>query len=387
MGEDDPTDAKERAWIWKRDSETYDVFIGREMKTNSGSVRFSIQAKSGYPDYRIELPSGKRYGFARVHKSGGEWTINGDYQVNLERAPIEITSLSGPTLLNSGEQGTWTASVSGGEGSTSYDWEYRPAGSYSWYDKSCTGSSCSHTFYGDGDTGGIRVTVTKGSESDQATANVYVSLSCDGRICVKSQTEMIAVRGPEVDPQTDRTARLRWDATGPLPAGRFAVEHRRDSTAAWSRIGTVAVADSMEADTTVGPAYRFGTDPLPVGPHQFRLALRAAEKSVSGTTEWTTEAVTARIEMEDDYRLSTYPNPIRDRATVELAVKEAQPVTVAIYDVLGRRVATLLDGPLPAQELRRLRLDATATGLTSGTYFLRVTGEEFAATEQMTVVR
>jgi len=89
--------------------------------------------------------------------------------------PLKVF-LSGPTQLDSGEEGTWTASVSGGgSGNPSYDWEYRPAGSYSWYDKSCTGSSCSHTFYGDGDTGGIRVTVTKGSESDQATTIVYVS--------------------------------------------------------------------------------------------------------------------------------------------------------------------------------------------------------------------
>jgi SOS-response transcriptional repressor LexA len=68
-------------------------------------------------------------------------------------------------------------------------------------------------------------------------------------------------------------------------------------------------------------------------------------------------------------------------------VKERQEVQVRLYDVLGRRVATLHSGPLPAQELRRLRLDVSATGLTSGTYFLRVTGEDFAATRQMTVVR
>ena len=68
-------------------------------------------------------------------------------------------------------------------------------------------------------------------------------------------------------------------------------------------------------------------------------------------------------------------------------MEERQEVQVRLYDVLGRRVATLHSGPLPAQELRRLRLDVSATGLTSGTYFLRVTGEDFVATRQMTVVR
>jgi hypothetical protein len=93
------------------------------------------------------------------------------------------------------------------------------------------------------------------------------------------------------------------------------------------------------------------------------------------------------IELDGAYQLSTYPNPVRKRATVELAVKERQDVQVRLYDVLGRRVATLYSGPLPAQELRRLRLDIPATGLTSGTYFLRATGADFRATERITVVR
>lgn len=100
-----------------------------------------------------------------------------------------------------------------------------------------------------------------------------------------------------------------------------------------------------------------------------------------------TGPVTAKIKMDEAYRLSTYPNPVQQRVTVELAIQERQDVQVRLYDVLGRRVTTLRNGPMPAQELRRLRLDVSATGLTSGTYFLRVRGEDFATTEQITVVR
>ncbi len=92
------------------------------------------------------------------------------------------------------------------------------------------------------------------------------------------------------------------------------------------------------------------------------------------------------IELDGAYQLSTYPNPVRQQAIVELAVQDRQDVSVRLFDVLGRRVATLHSGPLPAQELRRLRLDVSSTGLTSGTYSLRATGEDFAATEQITVV-
>jgi len=379
-----------QGWVWKQGAETYDVFIGRESKTSANSaVRVNLQNEDNqYPDYRIELPSSKRYGFARVHKSGGDWTIDTDYQVNLERAPMQA-SISGPTTLDSGEEGTWTASVTGGSGSPSYDWEYRTPGGSTWYNKNCTGSSCSHTFYGDWEIGGIRTTVTKGSETDEATTYVTVRPNCDGRICVKSRQKVIAVRKPSLQAQGERSTALQW------PAATFVVEHRADSTAAWSTIGTVSTSDSTRSDSTAGLTYRFATDDLEIGTHQFRVGLLQETGSAyhalgTGETRASrryTEPVTATIEMEEAYRLSAYPNPVRERATVELAVKERQDVQVRLYDVLGRQIATLHDGPLPAQELRRLHLDVSSNGLTSGTYFLRATGEDFAATEQMTVVR
>jgi hypothetical protein len=178
--------------------------------------------------------------------------------------------------------------------------------------------------------------------------------------------------------------RLTWRAgRSSLPA-RFVVEHRADTTGAWSEVGTVAAGDSVRADSTASPTYRFEAEDLAVGVHQFRLAV--APEDEAGAKQ-TTGPVTARIELKEAYRLQSYPNPARERATVELAVKERQDVTVAVYDVLGRRVTTLHRGRLPAQETKRLSLGASEAGLTSGTYFVRVQGEGFAATERLTVVR
>jgi hypothetical protein len=72
---------------------------------------------------------------------------------------------------------------------------------------------------------------------------------------------------------------------------------------------------------------------------------------------------------------------------VELAVKERQPVTIRLYDVLGRQVETLHRGPVPAHTDRRLRVDVSEMELSSGTYFLRVRGETFTATTKLTVAR
>ncbi|MEP0548440.1 MAG: T9SS type A sorting domain-containing protein [Rhodothermales bacterium] len=45
---------------------------------------------------------------------------------------------------------------------------------------------------------------------------------------------------------------------------------------------------------------------------------------------------------------AVYPNPARDRATVAFSLAEPGPVRLAVYDVLGRRVRTLAEGPLAA---------------------------------------
>ena len=206
------------------------------------------------------------------------------------------------------------------------------------------------------------------------------------------------MRNLQAEKQGGGTVHLSWQAGDSSPPSRFVVEHRAGSTGAWSQVGTVAAGDPnsrRDVDSSQTITHRYRTDELEIGPHQFRVGLpqdadsvpRAADTGVANDARRYAGPVTAKIAMEEAYRLSAYPNPVRERATVELAVKERQEVQVRLYDVLGRRVGTLHDGPLPAQEPRRLRLDASATGLTSGQYFLRITGEQFAVTKQITVVR
>ncbi|WP_157942192.1 T9SS type A sorting domain-containing protein [Salinibacter altiplanensis] len=183
---------------------------------------------------------------------------------------------------------------------------------------------------------------------------------------------------------------LTWSGGKHSAQTTFAVQHRTDPAEQWSKIGTVATSDSVQTDEVKGPAYRFEAGGLAVGTHQFRLAHAGPQRVESRRSGGKTKAsrvVSATLELDGAYRLSTYPNPVRERATVGLAVKEQQDVQVRLYDVLGRQIATLHDGLLPAQEVQRLQLDVSTTGLTSGTYFLRVTGEDFATTEQITVVR
>ncbi|MEM1043992.1 MAG: T9SS type A sorting domain-containing protein, partial [Bacteroidota bacterium] len=63
---------------------------------------------------------------------------------------------------------------------------------------------------------------------------------------------------------------------------------------------------------------------------------------------------------------------------------EAGEATVAVFDVLGRRVARLHAGPL-AGGTHRFRLEAA--GLPSGVYLVRVEGGGASLVRRLTVVR
>jgi hypothetical protein len=79
-----------------------------------------------------------------------------------------------------------------------------------------------------------------------------------------------------------------------------------------------------------------------------------------------------------------FPNPARYGATVTLTLPQAGAVEVALYDVLGRRVAVVHEGPLAAGQ-HALALDTSR--LASGLYVVRAAGEGFAVSRRITVVR
>jgi hypothetical protein len=82
------------------------------------------------------------------------------------------------------------------------------------------------------------------------------------------------------------------------------------------------------------------------------------------------------------------PNPFRRSTTIPYQVAEQTEVEIAVYDVLGRRVATLVDGRRDAG-LHHLtwRPGESGAALASGVYFCRLTAGDHTSTEKLVVVR
>lgn len=81
---------------------------------------------------------------------------------------------------------------------------------------------------------------------------------------------------------------------------------------------------------------------------------------------------------------ASYPNPFHDATTIAFETTGAARVSVDVYDLLGRRVATLMDEERPAGR-HTVRWDAGAAP--AGTYLYRVSAGRAVATGRMALVR
>jgi hypothetical protein len=79
-----------------------------------------------------------------------------------------------------------------------------------------------------------------------------------------------------------------------------------------------------------------------------------------------------------------YPNPFNPVTTIRFAVPQRTHVSLKLYDVLGRRVLTLVDETLAPGEYK-VQLEADALG--SGVYFYRMRTGEFTKTRKLTVLK
>jgi len=83
-------------------------------------------------------------------------------------------------------------------------------------------------------------------------------------------------------------------------------------------------------------------------------------------------------------RVSAFPNPASSAATVRFETAAEGAVAVEVFDVLGRRVATLAEGSMPAGT-HTATWDASAAG--AGVYVVRVVAAGEQATVRLSVAR
>ena len=171
---------------------------------------------------------------------------------------------------------------------------------------------------------------------------------------------------------------LTWTTASETNNAGFRVECRPGAASAFQVMAFVEGAGT----TTRSRSYRYRTDEaLTPGTHVFRLVQIDADG-----TEHPAPEVELVVGGAPTLRLAPpHPNPARQVARLHVQVPRAGPVSVVAYDVRGRRVATLHDGPLAPDTAHPLRVDVAAWP--SGVYFLRARHATGTVTQRLVVAR
>ena len=91
-----------------------------------------------------------------------------------------------------------------------------------------------------------------------------------------------------------------------------------------------------------------------------------------------------------NYFANNYPNPFNDRTVIEFSLPEAAVVDVEIFNILGRKVRTLLSGEPSAAGEHRIYWDGrsdSGNSVATGVYLYRLRTEDQSVTRKMVLIK
>ncbi|MFH2140840.1 MAG: T9SS type A sorting domain-containing protein [Bacteroidota bacterium] len=92
----------------------------------------------------------------------------------------------------------------------------------------------------------------------------------------------------------------------------------------------------------------------------------------------------------DEYNLKqNYPNPFNPTTTIEFELTRKSNVELTVYDILGRKVASLINQAMPVGS-HKIKWDGrnqNGDNVASGIYFYKIRTDQFSDTKKMVLVR
>lgn len=138
-----------------------------------------------------------------------------------------------------------------------------------------------------------------------------------------------------------------------------------------------------------GPISKLDTIPARSAPTQDGIKFRAPARSVQYVMVGHSAGGNTSSPPSQSSLSQNAPNPFTTQTTINYALPERVPVTLRVYDVMGRRVASLVNRVQPADEYHVSwdGTDAQGQPVSSGVYFYRLQAGDCTKTRKMVVVR
>ena len=132
--------------------------------------------------------------------------------------------------------------------------------------------------------------------------------------------------------------------------------------------------------STEARTYSFSDTKVTSGNYTYRLK----QVDFNGSFEYSNE-VNVDINIPDVYSLSqNYPNPFNPSTLIKYSVAKDGFVNVSIFNLLGEKVATLVNSNMKAGSYE---LNFNASQLSSGVYFYSIEAGDFKAVKKMMLMK
>ncbi len=173
---------------------------------------------------------------------------------------------------------------------------------------------------------------------------------------------------------------LNWSTSTETNNSGFNIE--RSSGSEFQVIGFAA----GHGTTTEIQSYTFTDDNVSNGKYSYRLK----QIDLDGTFEYS-KTIEVEVTTPLEFSLAqNYPNPFNPSTTIKYNIPSEgtglalSAVTLKVYDVLGKEVATLVNEEKPAGNFE---IEFDATHLSSGVYYYQLRTGEFVETKKMILLR
>ncbi len=172
---------------------------------------------------------------------------------------------------------------------------------------------------------------------------------------------------------TGSVVNLNWETATEVDNNGFDVE--RNSTGTWQKIGFVE-----GHGTANSPKYYNFTDKSVTG-NKIQYRLRQVDND--GTFEYS-NVVEVELAPTTFALDQNYPNPFNPTTMIRFSLPTASVVTLNVYNTLGEKVVTLLNGQM---ESGYHQVSFDAANLPSGLYLYEIKAGEFSSIKKMILMK
>ena len=186
-----------------------------------------------------------------------------------------------------------------------------------------------------------------------------------------------------IDPNASSNDQLPGGLFLEMPLDSVEADHRYDNLSTDNDVYTSAMRitlDPSEATLTI----------IPIAPNWAKVTISATDRELNVKSVTVMVTVVSGVgiqgkELPKEVELSqNYPNPFNPQTTIDYALPQAGDVSLIVYDMLGREVDVLLDGP---QAAGRHTVRFGANHLPNGAYVYRLVAGDKTITRTMVLVK